>query len=1188
MKNKFIRAKNVLLLPDFKHIFKIMKLILMLILFCVSSIFAENINSQTTRVTIHANRTQAKEVINLIEEQTDYLFVYNYDKVDLSWEVTMEASDTPVAEVLSGMFAGSDIIYAMEGNNILLLKKNATSEQQQIGKRISGTVVTQTGEAIIGASIVEKGTTNGNVTDIAGKFSLSVGENVVLRISYLGYVTQEITVGNQTSLNIILKEDNQILEEVIIVGYGTAKKVSLTGAVATLKPEDIQNIPAGNLTNALAGRISGVIIQSSDGAIPGESSSFQIRGRSTWHTGDDQSKNEPLFVIDGVVRDKFAFDGLNANEIEQFSVLKDASAAAVYGARAANGVVLVTTKRGKAGKPTISYSGSVGYNSPTMIPERETAYEHTVATNNYNMECIDYPAIYTTSIYTPQGKPINSNVFTPDEQEYYRTHSYDYLDATWKDPVLTTHSLNISGGNEYIRYFAGGTYYNEEGGFKSINYRKYSARTSIDANITKNLEASLSLNTNVRNNDLPVGTLKSSKDDNYGSDNLWYQMLIASPMRPYMVDGKYIGGDPGFNAMNIVARANGEDGYNIVKNTESEITASLSYDLPFIKGLNLKLLYNYYTRNQFDKEFGIPYQVYGLTMAGENNHIITDEFSGAVTTVRSPGYLSEKYTPAFSYQANFLANYARTFGRHDIDVLLGYEQVESNMEWFSAKKNEYQIFTNPYFNAGPSSTSTFAIDGKGSEDGRLSYIGRVKYGFDNRYLLDLSFRSDASSKFDPAHRWGFFPAASAAWRISEESFFKDKVAFMNNLKLRASAGLTGNDNVGAYQWMETATLVDKDGKQLTGAYFGGITSALAPGVIANPFITWEKSLIYEAGVDMGFLKNMITFGASYYFKHTYDILGTTTKILPDTFGGTLADENYGIIDSQGIEFELGFNHAIGRDARVWLNGNFGYYTNKVIEMKEASGLLPHLSKVGLNFDREYDYIYDKMIRSMADVEAYQAYASQYGQSDFFAGMNLSGKYLAHPGMLAYKDLRGGGVNGDEPNGMIDAGDIDKDWIITHSEPPISYGFKLGGSWKGFSLEAFFQGLAGYQKWIRKAQTVWYEPLRWANWGFYSKDHFSQANPDAAWPSITNWGGWNSRSSFWVRDASFLRLKNVNLAYTFPQSILSKSGLSGLSAYINATNLFFLEDHIKIFDAEINSIGAYPMMRSVTFGLNISF
>jgi TonB-linked SusC/RagA family outer membrane protein len=1159
---------------------------LVLIMFLGMFALPANLYAQKNKITVNIQNGTLYDLVSEIEKQTDYMFFYKSEDIDKNLKVNVRAENKPVSDVLTEILQGTNLSYTVDSKYILIAKKSNQIFQQIIVKGIVTDAAT--GEPLPGVNIFVKGTTtSGTTSDMEGKYSLLVpSRDDVLVYSFVGFVTQEISVGTRTVIDLSLSEEAQEIDEVVVIGYGTTRKVSLTGAVATLKPDEIQSVPTGNLTNALAGRISGVTIQSNDGAIPGESSSFQIRGRSTWHTGADQSKNEPLFVIDGVVRDKFAFDGLNANEIDQLSILKDASAAAVYGARAANGVVLVTTKRGKSGKPTISYSGSVGFNTPTMIPERETAYEHTIVTNDYNMEDIDYPAIYTTSIYTPQGKPINSNVFTPDEQEYYRTHSYDYLEATWKDPVLTTHSLNISGGNDHVRYFAGGTFYNEEGGFKSINYKKYSARVSVDANITKELIASLSVNTSVRNNDRPVGTLYSTRDDNYGSDNLWYQMLIASPMRPYMIDGKYVGGDPGFNNMNMVARANGEDGYNKLTNTESEITASLSYDLPFVKGLNLKLLYNYYTRNQFEKEFGIPYQVYGLKMAGENNHIITDEFSGAVTTVRSPGYLNEKYTPAYSYQANFLVNYARTFGKHDIDVLFAYEQVESNMEWFSARKNNYQIFTNPYFNAGPSSTSSFVIDGKGSEDGRLSYIGRVKYGFDNRYLLDLSFRSDASSKFDPAHRWGFFPAASAAWRISEEDFFKSNVSFMNNLKLRASAGLTGNDNVGAYQWMETATLVDGSGNQLIGGYFGGITSALAPGVIANPSITWEKSLTYEAGLEMGFLKNMITLGASYYFKHTYDILGTTTKILPDTFGGTLADENYGVINSQGIELELGFNQNIGRDVKVWASGNFGYYTNKVVEMKEASGLLPHLSKIGLNFDREYDFISDGMIRSMADVEAYQAYAAQHGQTDYFGGLNYSGKYLPHPGMLTYKDLRG--PDSDQPNGMIDAGDVDKDWTITHSEPPITYGFKLGGSWKGFSLDVFFQGLAGHQKWIRKEQTVWYEPLRWANWGFWSKDHFSQSNTDAAWPAVTNWGGTNSRSTFWIRDASFLRLKNVNLSYTFPQSVLSKIKLSGLSAYVNATNLFFLKESIGIFDAEINSIGAYPMMRSFTVGLNISF
>lgn len=1039
----------------------------------------------------------------------------------------------------------------------------ATPELQQSKSRITGMVVDRTGEPVIGANIIEKGmASNGTISDVDGRFSLEVAPEATLLVSYVGYTTQEIIVANRTQLQIVLQEDLLALEEVVVVGYGMQKKVSLTGSVATLKSEEIQNIPAGNLTNLLSGRLSGVTIQQSAGGIPGQASSIQIRARSTWNTG------VPLFVIDGVVRDKFAFDGLNANEIENLSVLKDASSSSVYGARAANGVVLVTTKRGKSSKPLISYSGTVGYNRPTKIPERETAYEHTIFTNDYNMEHIAYPDIWQTSIYQADGvTPINTNVFTPDEQEYYKTHNYDWLDETWSNPVLTTHALNVSGGNESIRYFAGGSYYNESGGFKSIGYEKYSARTSLDANINRDLVASLMLNTTVRNDQKPVGSIN-------GRDALWYQMLFASHLRPAMIDGKYIGGNPGFNAENIAARANGSDGWHTVKNTEAEITASLSYDVPFIKGLNLKALYNYYTRSEFDKEFGKPYQIYALKYAGANNHIITDEFTDAVTTVRSPGYLNEKYTPAYSYQVNFMANYNRTFGKHELDALFVYEQTESNTEWFSARKNDYQIYTNPYFNAGPSTTGSYVIEGKGSENGRLSYVGRLKYGFDSKYLLDLSFRYDGSAVFQ--EHWGFFPAVSAAWRISEERFFKEHVSFINYLKLRGSVGLTGNDAVGLYQYMETVSLAN-------GAYFGGMTSGVAPGILSNPLITWEKSMNYEAGIDLGFLENRLLLGAEYFFKHTYDILGSTTNVFPDTFGGTLADENYGIIDSQGVELEWSFNQPLGRDAKVWISGNFGYAVNKVIEMKENAGLLPHLSKVGLNYDREYGYIDDDMIRSMDQVNAILA-----KNPNFFEGLNLTGKYAPHPGLLLFKDLRG--PESDQPNGKIDAGDVDKDWIMTHTEPPFNYGFTLGGSWKGFALEVFFHGLAGHQKrlLVPGQYTLWYEPLHSANWGFWSKDHFSLANPDAQYPAPTNWGGKNNESTFWVRDASFLRLKNVNLSYTVPKTMLSKSRLGSLNVYLNATNLFFLEDHIKEFDAEVERIDIYPLMSAFTMGVNISF
>ncbi|MDR3252301.1 MAG: carboxypeptidase-like regulatory domain-containing protein, partial [Tannerella sp.] len=364
---------------------KLFTILVLLAIFCAS---ASVTYSQEVKITLNLSNATVGKALDEIKKQSEFSFWYRSEEIDLNQTVSVSVRKQSIENVLTQLLSEQNLSYKIDEKHIIIYKKTGellTSQERQQSLRITGTVTDADGEALPGATVVEKGTTNGTAADADGKFSLTVSGNATLQVAFVGYITQEIKATDKP-LVIKLIENTQALEEVVIVGYGTQKKVSLTGAVATLKPAEIQNVPTGNLTNALAGRISGVTIQSNDGGIPGESASFQIRGRSTWHTGTDQSKNEPLFVIDGVVRDKFAFDGLNANEIDQLSVLKDASAAAVYGARAANGVVLVTTKRGKSGKPMISYAGSVGYNTPTMIPVRETAYEHTLATNSYNME----------------------------------------------------------------------------------------------------------------------------------------------------------------------------------------------------------------------------------------------------------------------------------------------------------------------------------------------------------------------------------------------------------------------------------------------------------------------------------------------------------------------------------------------------------------------------------------------------------------------------------------------------------------------------------------------------------------------------------------------------------------------------------------------------------------------------------
>jgi TonB-linked SusC/RagA family outer membrane protein len=607
-------------------------------------------------------------------------------------------------------------------------------------KRVTGTVTDANSEPIIGANVVEKGTTNGIVTDLDGKFSLTVPDNAVLQISYIGYVSQEIAVRNQTSLKITLKEDNLALEEVVIVGYGVQRKVTLTGSVATVPAKDIVNIPVANLSEALSGKMPGVKIQQPFGT-PGSTSSLAVRATGTWNNAD------PLYVIDGIVRDKFAFDGLNANDIDGLSVLKDA-AAAVYGARAANGVVLVTTKKGTSGKPVISYNGSISMSDPTKISPSANAYEHA---NLYN----DW--LEQQNIDVSDGR-----WFTQDELEYYKTHNWDWLDMALRNPVINHHSLNVTGGNERVRYFIGGSYHYETGIFDNINYQTYNLRGNIEANITKDLIASLNLNMDNRQMGYPDWRYDSS-DGSYW--NLFRGLMTRPSFVPPYVDGLAIGSP--FVDWHAIELFSGRTGYDRRKYGNYEATLSLQYNIPFVEGLSVKLLYNKYDSYYFKKLQRLPYKKYQFRMTGGHNHIVDLENPEVVLiqTRNDGNLLQEREQMDFNYQLNGFITYNRLFGKHDVGALFVYEQAEGTTDWFQAERQNYVTGIIDQLDAG-GSTPAVIPTGNGSETGRISYIGRLNYGFDNKYLLEASFRYDGSVRFAPDKRWGLFPSALAAWRMA--------------------------------------------------------------------------------------------------------------------------------------------------------------------------------------------------------------------------------------------------------------------------------------------------------------------------------------------------------------------------------------------------------------------------------------
>jgi TonB-linked SusC/RagA family outer membrane protein len=1158
-----------------------MKYTLFLLITTISIVSATTLSQ--TKVSLNLKNATVKEALHEIQRQTDYSFLYSNVELNDNSRVSIKCKNEPLDNVLAIILKDKGVSFSVDAtfisifkNAALLVEPSAPSGTMQQKRLITGTVTDAvTGEPLVGASIREKGTENGNITDADGNFTLSVSDNAILQVSFVGYKSLEISAidgGGGKSLNIKMLENVQALSDVVVIGYGMQKKVNLTGSVATIKTEDIQSAPVSNLANALAGRLSGVYVSAGSGGRPGNSSTVSIRAKGTWNNAS------PLYVIDGIVRDQFAFDGIDANDLENISVLKDAASASIYGSRAANGVILVTTKKGKSGKPVITYNGTIGTSDETMTPKVQTAYERA----KFNNDALLMQGLDAT----------NAQWFTDDELEYYKTHTYNWIDDVSRNPVLSHHSLNVSGGNDVVRYYIGGNYFYETGPFINMKYDRNSLRSNVDVNLTKNLVVGLSLYADNRNDDKPYWKNDAGRD---GLDDMWGSFLVlALPFHPWNLDGKAIRVENNYIAAsaNMAAIVSREETYHRKKYTNYESSFWAKYDLPAVPGLSFKFLYNDYSRQTFYKQFVYPFDVYYIKSRGEHHHIPVMEFvdSGDKVSYSTNNILNERYDRDHSYQLNGFINFDRTFGLHEISAVAIYEQAEGTNDWFWAQLQNFRDASIDQIPAGDKNYDD--IDGSASEDGRLSYAGRIHYGYDNKYLLELSARYDGSVKFSPGHRWGFFPSGSAAWRVSEENFFKDNVKFIDYLKLRGSIGLLGNDAVGGWQWMSTYSYQ-------SGAQYGNAAQGMSPGVIVNPLITWEKSLNYEGGLDITFLQNRLSASYNMYYKHTYDILGSRVNVLPSTFGGNMPNENYGVVDSRGYELELGYTDKIGKDFTWHINGNITYATNKYVTLDEAENIRPYQSKKGLNLDRAMGWIYTGLV-TQADLDRWK---SLYPDANSASGTSyrINGKEPLL-GMLNFKDIRG--ANSDEPDGVIDGND--EEWIAKHTLPPVTYGISLGAEWKGISLEIFLQGMEGHQAFMgRYGQEFATTSLSKNNFAFWN-DHWMPDNPNATMPRIMEGYTWNAypsdnnQTTFWMRDAGFLRLKNINLAYKFPNSILKSLHVSQASVFLTATNVCLLVNKLKDFgfDPELaiedgvnagnGNIVRYPPTKNISLGLNLSF
>ncbi|MEZ0542177.1 SusC/RagA family TonB-linked outer membrane protein [Fibrella arboris] len=1019
-------------------------------------------------------------------------------------------------------------------------------------ENITGTVKDANGEPIPGVNVLIKGTKTGTISDVKGTFRLNLPTgNETLIFSYIGFKTQEVPVKGQVVLAVTMEEDAAALNEVVVVGYGTQKKISLTGAVASVDMKAVQDLPVNNLSAVLVGQLPGVGV-SGGTSRPGENA--QITVRNPVILSKDGGTLRPLYVIDNVVRSEDDFNALDVSEVEAISVLKDA-AAAIYGARSNQGVVVLTTKRGKAGAPKFSYSGSTGTSTATL-PTMMNGYEQATYLNDLN-----YAA----------GKPATDPlIYTPDELAYFQANNTNWLRTAWKPSTVQRHALNVSGGNDKATYFAGASYNAQDANFDNINTGKWTFRASADMQVTRNLKAALSVSSFI--GDKRMYYLKQGGEN---AENDMKSLLYTPQFNPPYVNGLPVLLSNASNVNTVDAfhffEVQNSDNYTQTKSTGLNVTASLEYTIPGIKGLKARALYGRTFDNSYGKQYGTKYNVYSFSMLGDHKHIYGGDVLKMVTLnngdrVRvNPGYID-------SYQLNGYLNYDRQFGKHQISAIAFFEQSETHSDNVAAMAEGVIIggLDNMRYAIGTQTTSETE-----TEAGFLSYAGRFNYNYANKYLFEAAVRYDASTKFAPELRWGLFPSFSAGWVISEEPFFKDNVRWVDLLKLRGSLGFLGGDATKAYNWLTSYSI--QTGK---GAVFGGNADRpliVSPNnAMANRQARWDDNTKYNIGIDAQFLRNRLSFTMDAFYDHRYNMLTALTSSVPLLVGATLPSENYATVDGFGTEISLGWNAKIGSDWSYKVNTFFTWSDNKQIKIDVDKGKIgTYEDPTGRSSDMGYKgYNYLGMFRTQQDVEAYLT---------THPGYTLFGA-VPKPGMLYYEDIRGPKDASGQytaPDGKITTDDLQ--YLTAKASNHYGFGFNFSASYRSLSVAAVISGSFGGQDAVEgtarsQATLTANRPQFWA-------DHWTPENPNATYPSPYYKDTYTVDSQFWFRSSTQASVRNVNVSYGLPARLATKVGLSNIRVYMVATNPLNLYNPYS-YKSYSGTYDAYPVLRSFSLGLNL--
>lgn len=1003
---------------------------------------------------------------------------------------------------------------------------------------VSGLVVDNTGVPLPGVSITLKGTTNGTATDSEGKFELeNVPDSGVLVVSFIGFKTQEISVNGQQTINVTLESDVASLDEVVVVGYGTEKKVNVIGSVTAIDSKEITAAPVASLSNALAGRLPGASIQQRTGEPGNDAADILIRGSSTL------GNNSPLVVIDGIPgRD---LNSLQASTIESVTILKDASAA-IYGSRAANGVILVTTKNGAANTPaTFTYGFYEGFLSPTRVPEMADAPTYAQMIR----EMQSYRNIDEANM-----------TFSEEDIEKYRSGAYPWThpNTDWFDAGLAdysrsrNHHFSVSGGSESVNYYGSFSMQQDEGIYTNSvsSDKRYNLTANTNVKINEYLDIGISINASQENKMFPTR----------GSAIVFDHLIRGYPTETAVYPNGLPGPDVERGDQPLVI-SSFEPGYDDDKLFRSYNTLSANFKVPGVEGLSLSSYYAYDIYFRKRKLFERPFMLYqldegaylaaGNTGSEDGSEFITGSLSGQAPEPRLTDFSDHTKTSTF----NLKLNYDKTINEvHNINAFVAYESSEYQGEGIEAFRRFFVSDELPYLFAGGDAEKN--NNGWVDIDARVNYFGRLSYNYKEKYLFQFSFRRDGSLRFsEESGRWGNFPGVLAGWNISNEDFWQEKVGFVNFLKLKASWGQMGNDRIDPFQYLTGYNFQ-------TGAVFGSdraYTHGLNLVETPNPFITWEVANVYNAGFESRFLNNKISLDADFFYERRNNILIERNASVPAFTGISLPDENFGIVDNKGVEIELGYSDY-KTDFSYGINGTFAFARNSVVEFDEPARNVPWQVQTGHPQGSELLYNAIGIFRDEAHVESMP---------------HVPG---ARPGDIIIEDYDNNGeINND-----------DRILYPQTTNPEITYGLSFNLRYKNWELTGLIQG-AG------RAMRLMYSELQGSSGNYYQYDADGRWTPDninaskpRAFERTEEYWRVNYRTDYSYHNTSYARLKNLQLSYSIPEKIVQAIKANNARVYVSGQNLFLLHSGTEIMDPELGSMNSYPIMRVISLGASISF